>query len=241
MASLSDRKRIALLDEIRGVCIYCMVFYHAFYLLGTQLQLDFCSRLFRLFEPVEIVFASAFIFISGICTQFSRSVLRRGLMLLGVALTISAVTILLLPRMGYDGFQDRFGILHLLSVSMLVYAAARKLLDKAPVLWGSGACILLYAAAAIFVPRVHVSVPWLFPLGFCNESFYSADYFPLLPHLFLFLLGTFAGRMICEREIPERFYRVHTHLFSWCGRNSLWIYLLHVPILLVIIQIIERI
>lgn len=241
MAAVTKRRRIALLDEIRGVCIYCMVFYHAFYLFGTLLQLDFCMRLFRFFEPAEIVFASAFIFISGICTQFSRSIVRRGLLLLAVALTISAVTILLLPKMGYGAYQDRFGILHLLSVSMLLYAAARKAFDRVPVLWGSAVCILLYVAAFVFVPRVQVGVPWLFPLGFRTETFYSADYFPLLPHVFVFLLGTFAGQMLCTRDIPEKYCRVHTHLFSWCGRYSLWIYLLHVPILLIITYIIERI
>ncbi len=241
MAGLNTVKRISLLDEIRGVCIYLMVFYHAFYLLGAQLQFDFCMRLFHFFEPVEIVFASAFIFISGICTQFSRSVLRRGLMLLAVALTISCVTILLLPMLGYNAFQDRFGILHLLSVSMLVYAALRKPLDRVPVLWGYGVCILLYILTAVFVPRIRVSLPYLFPLGFCDEAFYSADYFPLLPHLFVFLIGTFTGRVLRAREIPDRFCRVHTRLFSWCGRHSLWIYLLHVPILLLIIQITERI
>ncbi len=241
MASLSDRKRIALLDEIRGVCIYCMVFYHAFYLLGDLLRLEFCQKLFRFFEPAELVFASAFIFISGICTQFSRSVPRRGLLLLCVALAISAVTILLLPKLGYNAFQDRFGILHLLSVSMLLYAAGRKALEKIPVPAGTSVCILLYVLTAIFVPRIHVTVPFLFPLGLCSETFYSADFFPLLPHLFVFLLGTFAGRTIRAREISERYYRVHAHLFAWCGRNSLWIYLLHIPILLLIIQLIERI
>ncbi len=218
-----------------------MVFYHAFYLLGTQLQLDFCTRLFRLFEPAEIVFASAFILISGICTQFSRSVARRGALLLAVALVLSAVTILLLPRNGYAAFQDRFGILHLLSVSMLLYAFLRKALDRVPVLFGAGACIILYAVSAVFVPRVYVTTPYLFPLGFCNDAFFSADFFPLFPHLFVFLLGTFCGRVIRSRDVPERFYRVHTHLFSWCGRYSLWIYLLHVPALLLIIQLIERI
>ena len=241
MAGVNAPKRIALLDEIRGVCIYCMVFYHAFYLLGAQLQLAFCTRLFRFFEPIEIVFASAFILISGICTQFSRSVLRRGLMLLAIALAISAVTVLLLPRFGFDAFQDRFGILHLLSVSMLLYAALRKALDRVPVLWGAGTCIFLYISALLFVPRVSVSVPYLFALGLCNDTFYSADYFPLLPHVFVFLLGTFAGRVIRSQDLPDRYYCVHTRLFSWCGRYSLWIYLLHVPVLLFVIQLIERI
>ena len=53
MAGVNAPGRIALLDEIRGVCIYLMVYYHAFYLLGAQLHLDFCARLFRFFEPIE--------------------------------------------------------------------------------------------------------------------------------------------------------------------------------------------
>ncbi len=238
---MSAKKRIALLDEIRGFCIYCMVFYHAFYLFGELLRVDFWMRLFRFFEPVEIVFASAFILISGICTQFSRSVFRRGLLLLAVALTLSAVTILLLPKIGYGSFQDRFGILHLLSVGMLLYAAARKGLERISTSWGAAACIVLYVLTAVVVPRVHVTLPYLFPLGLCDDSFYSADYFPLFPHLFVFLLGTFSGRVIRSRDVPEGAYRVHVHLFAWCGRYSLWIYLLHVPFLLLIIQLIERI
>lgn len=238
---MSGTRRIALLDEIRGLCIYCMVFYHAFYLFGALLKSDFCMRLFRFFEPAELLFASAFILISGVCTQFSRSVLRRGLMLLAVALTISAVTILLLPKFGYDAFQDKFGILHLLSVCMILYALLRKALDRVPVLWGAGVCIVLYVLASFSVPRVPVSVPWLFPLGFHTDTFYSADYFPLLPHLFVFMLGTFAGRLMRAQTLPEKVYRVHVHLFSWCGRYSIWIYLLHVPVILILIQVIERI
>ena len=238
---MSARRRIALLDEVRGFCICCMVFYHAFYLLGTLLRLDVLLRLFRFLEPTELLFASAFIFISGICTQFSRSVLRRGLLLLGIALTISAVTILLLPKLGYDTFQDRFGILHLLSASMLLYAVAHKALEHVPVLMGACVCTVLYVLTAILVPRICVTIPYLFPLGLRSETFYSADYFPLLPHVFVFLLGTFAGRTIDTHTLPEGFYQVHVHLFSCCGRYSLWIYLLHVPILLLIIHLIERI
>ena len=238
---MSARRRIALLDEIRGFCILCMVFYHAFYLFGTLSDVGISMRLFRFFEPCEIIFASAFIFISGICTQFSRSVLRRGLLLLMIALAVSAVTILLLPKLGYDAFQDRFGILHFLSAAMLLYAAGRKPLERVPVLWGSVACITLYVLTALLVQRIRVSVSFLFPIGLCCDSFYSADYFPLFPHLFVFLLGTFAGRTIRAQELPERFCRVHVHLFSFCGRYSLWIYLLHVPVLLLISKWIERI
>lgn len=238
---MSVRRRIALPDEIRGFCIVCMVFYHAFYLFGTRLNLPFFLWLFHFFEPVQLLFASAFILISGLCTRLSRSVLRRGLMLLGVAVLISAATVFLLPRIGFDGFQDRFGILHLLSASMLLTAALKKPLERIPPKIGSAVCIVLYAASRLLTEKIRVETPLLFPLGFISDSFYSADYFPLLPHVFCFFLGSFIGKSVLRDELPESAYRVHARPFAFFGRHSLAVYLLHVPVLLICIFLIERI
>ena len=76
---------------------------------------------------------------------------------------------------------------------------------------------------------------WLMPLGVVPEGFQSSDYFPLLPNLGYFLLGTVLGRTVYRRKeslLPKvnennpvlRFLRL-------CGKQSLWIYLLHQPIL----------
>jgi len=70
---------------------------------------------------------------------------------------------------------------------------------------------------------------WLF--GWVQPGFYSADYFPLFPWLFVFLLGTWAGAYVVEGRLPERFYTWTVPFFPEVGRRSFLIYLLHQPVL----------
>lgn len=243
MAGLNGR-RLALPDEIRGFCIQCMVVYHGLYLLGVYADLAICTKLYAFFQPLQLLFASAFIFISGFCTQLSRSVAKRGMMLLGIALGVSFATLVLLPRVGLAAFADRFGILHLLSLCMLLYALCCRWLRHVPVPIGVGVCIALYGLTCMFpqgifgLPFASVALPdallhtrFLFPLGLHDSTFYSADYFPLLPHGFVFFAGSFVGRAVCERDLPASAFRTHIRFYAFSGRHSLAIYLLHVPIL----------
>ena len=246
MAAVSG-SRIACLDEIRGFCILCMVFYHAFYLFGSMGSIEWMLRLYRFFSPVQLLFASVFICISGICTNFSRSAVRRGLILLGIAVCISLLTVVWLPRWGLDGFQDKFGILHLLACCMLLASVVNKLSCSVKPLTGIVICILLYMISAFFLSgRVDLTEAlsqnrFLFPLGLHTDRFYSADYFPLLPHMFVFFGGMCIGKSICARELPASAFRTHVRFFAFFGRHSLAVYLLHVPCLLLILYIIERI
>ena len=246
MAAVTKR-RIALLDEIRGFCIICMVFYHAFFLFGSFGGVAFCDMLYRFFEPVQLLFASAFICISGICTNFSRSPLRRGFLLLLIALGISAATIILLPKLGFDGMQDRFGILHLLGVCMVLSAVLRRLPEKLTPVTEIILCIVLYALSSFLLyGRISLSTaltetPFLFPLGLHGADFYSADYFPLLPHAFIFFIGVNIGKVISERTLSDNEYRTRVRIFAFFGRHSLLVYLAHVPCLLIILTIMERI
>lgn len=238
---MSVRRRIALLDEIRGFCILCMVFYHAFYLFGSFSGSDICLRLFHIFEPVQVLFASVFICISGICTNFSHNVLRRGLYLCGIAGVISVVSILLLPKLGFDAFQDKFGILHFLGVSMVLTALLKKPMSRIEPKTGILICIGLFAVTFLLTEKITVRPDWLFPLGFRSADFYSADYFPLLPNIFTFWIGTCIGQRWQSDPPAEWVWRVHVRFYSFIGRYTLWIYLLHIPVLLIIIKIMERI
>ena len=74
-----------------------------------------------------------------------------------------------------------------------------------------------------------VRVPFFF--GFVSSGFYSADYFPILPWIFVFLLGTWLGGKIREGKLPERFYTARFPFFPKVGRHALLIYILHQPIL----------
>ena len=80
-----------------------------------------------------------------------------------------------------------------------------------------------------------VENPWLFPLGLTTENFASSDYFPLLPNLGFFLLGAALGRTVYGKKqtlLPMvNSQNIFLRFLQWCGRQSLWIYLLHQPVL----------
>jgi uncharacterized membrane protein len=85
---------------------------------------------------------------------------------------------------------------------------------------------------------------WLIPLGFVPPRFATSDYFPLLPNLGFFLLGTVLGRTVYRKKetllpmVSEK--NVLVRFFSFCGRQSLLIYLAHQPILAGICMLLSR-
>ena len=133
--------------------------------------------------------AGSFIAISGVCARLSKHPLRRGLIVLAAALLVSAVTYLI-------GAPVYWGILHLLGVCMLLYAAARRRWEALPGIYACGAALLIFALTFMLPIRVRVGVPFLFPLGLRTAAFASADYYPLLPWGALF----FACLLYTSRE-----------------------------------------
>ena len=67
-------------------------------------------------------------------------------------------------------------------------------------------------------------------LGFYPEGFFSTDYFPLVPWLFLFWSGFFLYHLV-GRERMEPLRRSICPALGWLGRHSLVVYLLHQPVL----------
>ncbi|MBQ2812179.1 MAG: DUF1624 domain-containing protein [Clostridia bacterium] len=246
----TNRKRIYLLDEIRGLAIILMVFYHAFYLLGSFFEMDFMLAAQKFFEPLQPPFACLFILISGISCNLSHSNFIRGIRLLAIALGFTLVTAVVLPKFGIDGAQIIFGILHLLSVSMLLFAVLKKPLSKIPPAVGFAACVLLFFACwtvpsgrilGLALPEVLYANGFTAMLGFAPAGFYSADYFPLIPFVFMFLAGTFAGRFVLGGDLPEGFYKLRCKPLAAIGRKTLIIYIAHWPIIFLLGLIISKI
>ncbi len=241
----TPRRRIVLLDDIRGFAVLCMVFYHAFFLWAEVFDLSSGVTLLETFEPLEPFFAGVFIVISGISCRLSRNNALRGVKLLGVALALTGITALLLPRLGFKGTEIYFGILHLLSISMLVFSLLRPLLNKIRQEWGMLICLILYALTvgigegfvgikgilSFPLPQSLYELSWLFPLGIPNAAFRSADYFPLIPNLFLFLAGTYLGIYVKLGRTPKWAYKGRVVALGWLGRNALLVYITHVPVI----------
>ncbi len=231
-AAPKTSERIWEIDFLRGLAILLMVAYHFGFdlveLAGVRrvlgIAVDLQSGPFRV---AVAFFAGLFIVLCGISGSLTRSNFRRGLKLLAVALLVSAASYVFSPDQ-----VILFGILHCLAVCILLYGAT---LEKA----GPMAC--LAAAAAVFavsvaVPIVLKNTPirsdWLLPVGIVSDTFTSYDYFPLLPWLGVFLTGAAIGKA---------FYTARRSLLPWgrpvwlvnaAGRHSLWIYVIHQPVLL---------
>ena len=183
-------------------------------------------------ELARYAVAGSFIAISGVCARLSKRPLRRGLIVLAAALLVSAVTYLIRAPVYW-------GILHLLGVCMLLYAAARRRWEALQGIYACGAALLVFALTFALPVRVRVGVPFLFPLGLRTAAFASADYYPLLPWGALFFAAAAAAERLGDMP-PERKYESAPRALVWMSRRSLFIYLVHQPVLLALTALLLR-
>lgn len=216
--------RIEILDLWRSLCVAVMLVYHLLYDLCLFGRLD--AGLMETWPMVIIrfVFAGSFILISGVCVRFSRNPVRRGFIVFCAGALVTAVSL-------FAGYPVLFGALHLLGVCMILYGLLRERLERYRGPAFAAVCAALFAGTALLTVKVTApaSVKFLFPFGLTYPGFFSADYFPLLPWAFLFLIGTSLGKFLCTRDIPLPRKRYPAAL-TFPGRHSLLIYLLHQPV-----------
>lgn len=248
------RNRIALLDEVRGFCVLCMIFYHAFIFMYEQFGIAFGYDAYKFFEPVQPFFSCAFMFICGISCRLSHNNVKRGVKLLFFALALSFITIEILPDLGFVNTEISFGILHFLSLSILIFAALERPLTRLPVPIGAALCLFLFYIFRFWTsdgiialwdnmvwayPDAWHETEWLFPIGIKPYGFFSADYFPLIPYLFVFLLGTYVGIYVRAGHVPDFAYPMHSKPLYFLGTNALVVYIVHLPIVFVILSFYE--
>lgn len=236
----AKKERWNALDALRGLILLSMLFYHAGYdlvaLFGVSAGWFFAWPGFLWQQSI----CWGFILLSGMSCRLSHSNARRGLLTLGCGLLVELATRLFLPQQ-----IIRFGILHFLGCAALLWALAAPLLDRLPapaLLAGSLALFLLTYALPwgglglgplrlVTLPSGLYASPWLFWLGLPAPDFYSADYFPLLPWLFLFVAGAALCRLLAAWPPFARAARTRVPMLSALGRHTLLVYLMHQPLI----------
>ncbi|NLB29395.1 MAG: DUF1624 domain-containing protein, partial [Clostridiales bacterium] len=210
-----------------------MVFHHLFFdlveFLGAPLWL-FSNPVFNF---LHYVFAGLFIFLAGVSSRFSRSNIKRGLKTAAAAIAVTAATCII-------GAPVLFGVLHLLAFCMLLYGLLGRVLERLPQTAAAVAGAVMVLVSALAVDTLAPQGRWLWPFGWTYPGFYSSDYFPIFPWVFVFLLGTCAGVPIRERALPEWFYETKAPVLPWIGRHALIIYLVHQPVLYGITMLIAQ-
>ena len=234
-----NKNRIWELDAFRGICVIGMVAVHFVYDLVSLYGLvswEYGPGFAFLMNWGGVLF----LLISGICATLGSHCVRRGLIVFGCGLLVTAVTV----GMYRFGMADKsvvisFGVLHCLGICMMAWQILKKLPD-----WALGILGIAMTAAGLLITDIRVETPYLFWLGLITDSFSSADFFPLLPNLGFFLLGALTGRTLYrskETLLPKVNARKPLICFlTACGRHSLIIYLLHQPVLTLVIMVLAQ-
>lgn len=190
--------------------------------------------------------ASIFILIAGISLTLSYSrtkkirnvrykifmkYFKRGLKIFSWGLILTLVTCIFI--------KERFiifGILHFIGISIILAYPFLQLRYWNLII---GSIII---SAGIYLKGVTVDFDWFIWVGLTPDNFSTLDFFPVFPWFGVLLFGVFLGNILYP-DYKRRFYlgdlTYFTFVRSFCflGRYSLLIYLIHQPVLIMLLYI----
>ena len=226
-------KRYSEVDILRGIAVVMMVIFHFVFDLNY-----FNVYKFNIYNGFWLYFARLiaiiFIFLVGVSLTLVYyrknygflDYFKKGSVVFGFGLLITLAT-WLFAREG----TIIFGILHFIGVSIILGSLFLRFKNLNLVLG------LLLIGLGFYIKNFIVSYPWLVFLGLMFENFYTLDYFPLLPWFGVVLLGIYFGKLLYPKGKRRFNFDLKNKYLSFLGRHSLMIYLLHQPILVLIINL----
>ena len=206
MEGTLKKPRYALIDALRGFSLLNMIAYHLCFDIFQIYAVDTGWMFSNAAVAWERFICFSFIIISGVSLNFSKHAIRRGIIVNACGMLMTAVTLIAVPN-----FAIWFGVLSCIGTSMILAQLLRRPLER----------------LNQFLYQNYITAFF----GFPPKGFISSDYFPLLPWFFLFLFGFFLWRIISKRG-ADKYFTFKVPFFAAAGRYTLWIYLLHQPVLM---------
>lgn len=244
-----NTKRYAMLDSLRGLTLISMIAYHTVWdmVYIFDVKWDWYKSDMAYIWQQSICWS--FILLSGFCWSFGKVKWKRALTVFLAGIVITVVTLIAMP-------QERiiFGVLTFLGTAMFLMIPLDKILSKCKPAIGFVISFLLFLVVRNvnegelgFEGIVLMELPdswysgWLATyLGFTESSFFSTDYFSVLPWIFLFITGYFLHGFMRQKGW---FVHLEKGKCTWLenlGKNSLWIYMLHQPIAYGVLWVVFR-
>ena len=242
---IASSSRVSVFDAVRGFSVISMVGFHLCY----DLRFIWGLPLLWFAPPLQDIWRASiswtFVFVAGCMVAWSRDNLKRSLRYLLAALVVFVITTLAAVDVPIN-----FGIIYCMGACTLT----TWLLDRIGIRpKGPLPALVLFVAFVLClgiphgylgvgsftvqIPRAFYATRWLSWLGFPGPGFASGDYYPLLPFLLLYVAGSSVGRMLKDGNLPAWCHDSKAPALEAVGRHALPIYLLHQPIIILILQL----
>ncbi|MDY3006115.1 heparan-alpha-glucosaminide N-acetyltransferase domain-containing protein [Anaerococcus porci] len=230
-------KRIYNLDKFRGFTIISMVLFHLCYDINLYIDLGYYNNI--LINKIwQLSIAVSFFLVSGISSNFLSSCdnIVRGIKTSILGFLVTTIT--------YIFVKDQliiFGVLNCLGISMIITGIIKKYINLDKKFWWVFIILFILTYSVPHKRILSLTLPSsiyemnLFFLGFPSNSFYSTDYFPIIPWVFIFISGYLMGKIL----IQKNFYNLYgkDNLLAKIGQHSIQIYLFHQPILYILVYL----
>ncbi|RCX13472.1 putative membrane protein [Anaerobacterium chartisolvens] len=229
MGNISDKNRIWELDFVRGIALILMVYFHVVYDLREiyGYSVSYAGGINYFIGKASVIL---FMFVSGISCSLSKNNLKRGLRILAAAAVIT------LASWAYNAdLIILFGVLHFFGVCLIMAPLISRLNEY--VLLGLGTAVIMLQ---FLIPHIKTGNDWLMPIGIHSPGFTSSDYYPLIPWLGIFLYGLAAGKLFYRAKKSIFSFRLKDNIVSRAGRNTLLLYILHQPVIIGTLMLLER-
>ncbi len=232
-------KRYFSLDLLRGLAVFGMIIFHFFWVLDF-LGWAVLDLKHGFWVPFVRVVQFLFLGLVGFSLSLSQRVrpggfLKKQLPRL-VKIAVAALIVSVATYFVVGGIYVRFGVLHFVVLaSTLIFPFVGKR-------WYLIGVICLAMVGVVITRGLDFSFPVIaYVLGFKSVAVPTMDYFPLVPWIIVVLVGaliedlwgSFLPRL--ENKVVGITRGGAGKILTFLGRNSLSAYLLHVPLIILIL------
>lgn len=250
--------RITELDLFRGIAVLLMIFDHLMFDLWGFMPdiiagfpsgvIEFAQSYWQWDIRVFLHFTVVFVFLAltGISCSFSRSNLKRGVKLMGVALLMTLGTYLFgLATGNAYGSLIVFGVLHMIAFTIILISVTELISENKWVYLAMGIVLIVVGviiADPVNVPSANYGDGNFFELffeAFIGKILLGPDCFSFFFYGGQIFIGVFLGKLLYPERKPLLFKKGYKNNFvTFVGRHALVIYFFHQIVIPVVLGIV---
>ena len=236
---------IILINTLRGIAFIFMFIYHIFVFLKVMTKYDYLNNYFL--NLIGIISRNIFIILVGVSLYLSYinsknfNTYKKKQILRSIKIYIIAMFVTLFTYYTIYEYYIVFGVLHFISISVLLL---HNFINNFKILF-----IILFTCLYLNYNKFYLYsnnsfINYIYNILGFNIYKNTIDSFPLIKWIPKIIVGIFIGyllnyfyiRYTKNKKINKKSYS--NNIINFIGKNTLLLYIIHLPIIYIIIRII---